>query len=167
MAVGNGSEAGFLQDAVDALVEFPGVAALDAKAGGSLDGLIDREFVVSDRELGNVAVLPWFPVALLREVASFPPEGASGLGIEAGDGFQQSGLAAAGGADDGHEVPPWGSEAGGGHQVDRCAVFLDGETNLLEFVHAELGSEWLWMEPGVKPAGAGAGDGGAAAFTLC
>lgn len=135
VTVGDRSKAGLLQDAVDALVELLGVAALDPEASCSLDCFIDRELVVSDGELRNVANLPGFKIAFLGEIAFFPPEGAPRLGIEAGDGFEQSSLTAARGADDGHEVASRDFEAGMVHQIDGVAVFLNSETDLLKFEH--------------------------------
>jgi len=132
MAVGNGSQTGFLKDAVDTLVKILMIPALYPQAGCGLDRLIDGEFVVGDGELGNVADFPWFQVALLGEIAPVPPEGAFGLGVESGDGLEESGLSATGGAHDGHEVSPWNSETGFVHEVNGLAVFLDGETDLLE-----------------------------------
>ena len=88
VAVGNRSEAGLLQDAVDTLVELLSVATLDTKASCGLDRFIDSELVVGDGELRNVADLPGLQVAVLREIAPVPPERACGLGIQASDRFK-------------------------------------------------------------------------------
>ncbi len=55
VAVSDGAEAGFFEDAVDAVVEFRGVFGFHAEAGGGFDGFIDGEGVVCDGELGDVA----------------------------------------------------------------------------------------------------------------
>ena len=135
VAVGNGSEASLLQNTVNALIELLGIAALDAETGGSLDRFIDRELVVGDGELGDVADLPGFEIALLGEIPPVPPEGASGFGIEASDGFQESGLATTRGAYNGHEMSPWYVKARVVYQINGFAIFLNSETDLLELEH--------------------------------
>tara|TARA_B100000614_G_C14435311_1_gene447863 strand:+ start:298 stop:888 length:591 start_codon:yes stop_codon:yes gene_type:complete len=87
VTVCNRSETGLLEDAVDTLVELICVATLDAEASGSLDCFIDGELVVGNGELRNVAYLPGFQVAVLREIAPVPPERPGGLGIQAGNRF--------------------------------------------------------------------------------
>ena len=103
-AVGNLGESGFGEDTVETLVEFGGGLGLDAQAGGGLDGLVDGEFVVGDGELGHVANFVRFKVLFFGQIPSVVGEGAFGLGVDAGDGLEKSGLSAARGSHDGHEV---------------------------------------------------------------
>jgi hypothetical protein len=58
VAVGDGREAGLLEDAVDAAVEVVDAGAADAQTGGGLDSFIDGEFLVGDGELRDVADFP-------------------------------------------------------------------------------------------------------------
>lgn len=74
-AIGNGGEAGFFEDAVDAAVEVGRALCFDAELGGGFDGFVDAEFVEGDGELGDVADFPGFEVAFFGEISAVPPEG--------------------------------------------------------------------------------------------
>ena len=132
-AVADGGEAGFLQHAVDPLVEFRGVAATHPQAGGRFHRFIDRERVIGDGKLRHIADFGGREIAALRKVAAIPEQVAGRLGIEPGNGFEQGGLAATRGADDSHEMPLRHLERDMIDQVDRGAVFADGETDVLKF----------------------------------
>ena len=138
LSVGDGGEAGFLEDAIDAGVEVFDVLRLDAEASGGLQRLVHREWVIGDGELRDISDFPRFEVAFFGEVASFPPEGAFGFRVEAGDGLEEGCFAAAGGADDGHEMAPGDGDGHLINQVERFAVFLNGETDVLKFEHEGL-----------------------------
>lgn len=94
-AVCDGGEAGFFKNTVDAGIEVFGILGFDAKAGGGFDRFIDRQLVVGDGKLGDVANFPGFQVAVLGEISAIPPEGAIGLGIETRDCLEQGRFSAA------------------------------------------------------------------------
>ena len=72
------------------------------------------------------------PGAVFGEVALVPEKRARGFGVEAGDGFEEGGFAAAGGSDDGHEMPLGNLDGNLVDQRDFLAVLLNGETDFLE-----------------------------------
>ena len=133
LAVADRAEAGFLEHAVDAAVEFGEVAGADAQAGGGLDGLIHGEGVVSDRELRHITDFRGREIAVFGEVAFVPEQRAAGLRIESRDGFQEGGLATTRRADDGHEVAFRHADRYLVDEWNFLAVFADGETDFLEF----------------------------------
>ena len=72
LAVADRAEAGFLEHAVDAVVEFRGVAGADAQAGGGLHGFVDGERIVGDGELRHVADFGWARNRRLRRDCAHP-----------------------------------------------------------------------------------------------
>ncbi len=104
-AVGEVGEAGDVEDVVELRLEVVSAGELGAQGHAGGDAFLDGEELVRDAELGHVAELAGVEVLLLLEVAPFPEEASGGLLGDACDDFEQGGLAAAGGADDGHEVP--------------------------------------------------------------
>jgi len=94
-AICDGGEAGFLENAINAPIEFLGATGFNSKLGRSLDGFVDGELIVGDRELWDVADFSRLEVSFFGEISSIPPEGAVGFRIQPCDGFKKRGFSAA------------------------------------------------------------------------
>ena len=139
LAVGDRRQPGFLKHPVDPLVEFFQVTDLHPQPGRGLDRLVHRQRIIGDGELRDVADFRGIQVAFLREVPAFPHQRPARLRVQAGDGLEQRGLAAARRADDRHEVTARDREVDLIDEVYGLAVFLNGEADVLEFEHGGWG----------------------------
>ena len=131
--IGNQVEPGFSEHAVDPRVEFFGVPRAHAQTSGGLDGFIDGERVVGDRELWHIADFRRRKILVLRKIAAIPEQCAIRLRDEPCNRLEQRGFPATGRSDNRHEMPFGHADANFMEQRKILTVLADVKCDVLEF----------------------------------